>query len=379
MSNARKSQEFLPVTERVSIYLRGRTWYVNYQHDGQQIRRSLGTANKKEAILRAHRIEADLDRGSVPDQVRVATIGDVCAANLQSAEVEGRASKTLSKYRYVTKFIQQHAERNRRSHVAQLNLDFADSWRAELKRKSLSPKTIYNLLVILRSVTLFALKRRMSDVDPLVGYKLKKPKPTPQPCWSPEQAELILHSAPEAYRPYFTFLRETGCRAGEGKHLTWDDVDFRRRVIHIRPKDSWKPKSGDQRKVPMTERLAVVLEKLARRGRWVFTAPATVRYSQPDRKISERRALQALKRVLKRLKLPGHQHTFRHTFVSQALAAGVPEAVVQSWVGHVDRDVIRLYTHISDEVSQGYVSRFSAASRTAESQPNESMDGDGNV
>ncbi len=379
MPSTRKSQEYLPVSERVSIYQRAKTWYVNYQHDGQQIRRSLDTANKKEAILRAHRIEADLDRGSVPDQVRVATIGDVCDALLRSAEVEGRASKTLSKYRYVTKLIQQHAERNRRTHVAQLNHDFADSWRADLKRKSLKPKTIYNMLIILRSVTIFALKRRMSDIDPLVGYKLKKPKPTPQPCWSPEQAELILRSAPEAYRPYFTFLRETGCRAGEGKYLTWDDVDFRRRVIHIRPKDSWKPKSGDQRKIPMTGRLVAVLEKLPRRGRWVFPAPATVRYPKPDRQTSERRSLLALKRVLKQLKLPGHQHTFRHTFVSQALAAGIPEAVVQSWVGHVDRDVIRLYTHISDEVSQGYVSRFSAASRTAESQPNGPTDGNGNA
>ena len=129
----------------------------------------------------------------------------------------------------------------------------------------------------------------------------------------------------------------------------------------------------------MTERLAGVLEKMPKRGRWVFTAPTTTRYPQPDRQISERRSLLALKRVLKQLKLPGHQHTFRHTYISQALAAGVPEAVVQSWVGHVDRNVIRLYTHISDEVSQGYVSRFSAASRTEESQSNKPTDGNEDV
>lgn len=96
-------QEFLPAGERISIFLRGHTWYCNYQNNGRQIRRSLGTKSKKEAILRAQRIEADLNRGAVPDQIRIAAIGEVCDAFLRSAEVEGRATKTLTKYRHPDK------------------------------------------------------------------------------------------------------------------------------------------------------------------------------------------------------------------------------------------------------------------------------------
>lgn len=36
----------------------------------------------------------------------------------------------------------------------------------------------------------------------------------------------------------------------------------------------------------------------------------------------------------------------------RALMAGVPEAVVRSWVGHVDRDILKLYTHIAAAASQ---------------------------
>lgn len=182
-----------------------------------------------------------------------------------------------------------------------------------------------------------------------------------QPCWSPEEAERILQAAPEAYRPYFTFLRETGCRAGEGKFLTWSDVDVKRGEILIRPKDDWKPKTGDQRRVPITARLAAMLQSQPHHGRWVFRAVPTSLHPDVCRQISERRALLALKRVLTGLKLNGHLHTFRHTYISQALSAGIPEAVVRSWVGHVDPHVIRLYTHISDEVSKSYVSRFASA------------------
>lgn len=109
----------------------------------------------------------------------------------------------------------------------------------------------------------------------------------------------------------------------------------------------------------MTDRLFAMLNLRPHKGRWVFTAPARAGVASENRRVSERRALLALKRILKGLGLPGHLHTFRHTYISQALSRGVPEAVVRSWVGHVDDAVIRLYTHISDEVSQAYVTRFS--------------------
>jgi len=59
--------------------------------------------------------------------------------------------------------------------------------------------------------------------------------------------------------------------------------------------------------------------------------------------------LEHLERVLRRLGLRGHLHTFRHSFISHALTQGVPEAIVRLWVGRVDREVIKLYTHIADE------------------------------
>jgi site-specific recombinase XerD len=80
-----------------------------------------------------------------------------------------------------------------------------------------------------------------------------------------------------------------------------------------------------------------------------------------DRQISERRLLLSLKRFLKQLGLKGHLHTFRHSFISHALIQGIPEAIVRQWVGHVDRDVMKLYTHIADAASQAAMQRLAAA------------------
>ena len=47
----------------------------------------------------------------------------------------------------------------------------------------------------------------------------------------------------------------------------------------------------------------------------------------------DRRALAHLKMVLKKLRLPGHLHTFRHSFISHALTSGVPPAIVRTGSG----------------------------------------------
>jgi integrase len=141
--------------------------------------------------------------------------------------------------------------------------------------------------------------------------------------------------------------------------LTWDDVDFANNLLHVRAKEGWKPKDGDQRSVPMSARLRALLEQLLRRPRWVVTAPATPKYPKGDHKNLDRRALRTLKRVLKRLGLTEKVHTFRHAFLSQALIRGTPEALVRAWAGHVDWNILKLYTHIANSDSQAAMQRLS--------------------
>ncbi|HBL46885.1 MAG TPA: hypothetical protein DDZ90_26210 [Planctomycetaceae bacterium] len=54
----------------------------------------------------------------------------------------------------------------------------------------------------------------------------------------------------------------------------------------------------------------------------------------------------------------GGQHTFRHTFVSRALVAGVPEAIIHKCVGHVVLKALKHYTHIADQESQSAMERL---------------------
>ena len=339
------------IGEWVSIFQRGETWYANYQFNGRQMRQSLKTANKKNAVRKARELDNRLAEGQSPAKIEPATICDVVHAYKDYIDSEKRSKKTKNKYWTIFANVEALAIKLGRSTIVQLDLTFIDKYRSQ-RAKCCEPITVYHETVIIRQLVKFAVTRRMTPHDPLLGLKLKRPKPTPQPYFDDAQIQQILSAALPPHDATFLVLAETGLRIGEAKWLTWSDVDFQANVIHVRAKDSWKPKSGDERAIPMSATLRTFLEGRPRQSRWVLTAMPTTQYPSVDRQIDEGRALRALKRVLKKVELLGKLHSFRHSFISRCLTKGIEESVVRSWVGHVDPHIMRLYTHISSRISQ---------------------------
>lgn len=363
------------IGEHVRIFERDGRWHANFQHQGRQVRQSLKTSSKKEARRKAIQIEAKLANNEFTIQTRAPSVAQVIDKYRQYLQTEGRAIKTMAKYEFAFKLFIDLAERRKVRSVLGVNQVFVDAFRAERKKdikagadkngKTAAMKTVHNDTVLLRQLVNFAVRRGMIATDPLRGMKLARPKPTIQPFWSRAEMDQIIAAAGAGQRPVFIMLAETGMRIGEAKHLTWDDVDLANGVLLIQPKQGWQPKTGDARVVPMSPVVSAMLAEQPRRATWVFTAKASRKHPDGDHRVSERRLLQHLKRVLRKLGLPGHLHTFRHSFISHALTTGTPEAVVRRWVGHVDAEVMKRYTHIADDISKAAMARLAAASASS--------------
>jgi site-specific recombinase XerD len=353
------------VGDVVSIFQRGGRWYANFQHDGRQQRKSLKTKSKKQARQKALVIEAQLLEGRYDRPVRAPSIESVFEEYLANLKAEGKAKKTLAKIDLVRRRLLLLVVRRRLRTVLDIDLSLIDAYRSMRTsgENKAMPKTLLNELVIIRQLVNFGLSRGKIIRDPLAGLKLKKPKPRPQPCWTESEVEQILAAASGTHRPSLVLLAETGMRVGELQWLSWADVDLALGVIKILPKDNWKPKTGDQRAIPISGAARAQLEQLTRRCRWVVTSAPSRMYPKGDHQISERRLLQYLKRVLKRLGLKGHLHTFRHSFISIALMHGTSEAIVRQWVGHVDHEILKHYTHIHDAASQAAMQRLAEAKK----------------
>ncbi len=352
------------IGERVSIYQRRANWYANYMESGCQRRVSLKTKSKKQAKVEASKIENRLLSGR-SEQKRVASSSELFQAYRDHIESGNLAIKTKQKYRYVLDLVEKYlGTAGPRAELGPVFLDRYQVWRRQ--KRSVSESTLHDDCIIIKQVAKYGVQRQLLVENPFSGYKLREPRATPQPCWTDREGRSIIDAAREPYRTAFLVLLETGMRSGELTHLRFDDIDFENNVILIREKSwqeggrehTWRPKSGDLRAVPMQSNTRTVLQQLKRKVGWVFCAPASRKYPDGDHRLSETRLLKALKPILRKLSLPGKVHTFRHAFISTALARGTPSATVRNWVGHVDDEILRRYTHITDQDSQQQMKRL---------------------
>ena len=58
-------------------------------------------------------------------------------------------------------------------------------------------------------------------------------------------------------------------------------------------------------------------------------------------------------------------HSFRHTFATRCLEAGIPPKVVQTWLGHASiKMTMDLYTHVNVDLSAEYMLSLEANTAT---------------
>ena len=180
----------------------------------------------------------------------------------------------------------------------------------------------------------------------------------------------MLTALPDEWRPFFTFLAQTGLRISEALGLTWADLDTGaqpkvmvryqlnkpKRGEPERPWRKWLKSKHSRRDVPISQ---------GWRGRYASSGPrvtrARARLCSPPR--SARRSARTTwrRRVLKPAVEPlglgwvGF-HTLRHTCASVLFMArdkgggGKDVKQVQDWLGQADPGfTLRTYVHPMDE------------------------------
>ena len=140
----------------------------------------------------------------------------------------------------------------------------------------------------------------------------------------------------------------TGFRKSELLSLTWQDVDFGRRMTTVRAAYA---KNGESRSVPMNE----VLTDTLRAVKANQTADAAVfcnRVGKPYR--SFRTAFESARQKAGIVDFKFHD--LRHTFASRLTMAGIDLPTVQELMGHKGISMTLRYTHLSSDHKQRAVS-----------------------
>ena len=342
------------IGERVIIYKRKKRWWSEFYDGGQQHRKSLKTSSKKRAVAEAVRLEADLAAGRYETSIASTSIAAAVEMYLKHLAVENRAPATLKRYRSELERFGASARLNGAVRLDQITIPLVERFRAK-RAEVVKPGTVYHESIVVKQLIKYAFTRGLVRSNVLDELKIRKPKVRRRRSYTPAEVEEILRVAKEPWRSVFELPAFSGLRIGELKFLSYDDVDVDGGWLHVRAKPdiSWRPKNGEDRKVPLNERTRSVLERVPRVSRWVFWRRRTAGGTSVVDQIDERRVLKELKAVARELHIEGATvHGFRHFFITFTADLGVQPLQLMEWVGHHDLSVILTYYHLSDEESQ---------------------------
>lgn len=234
------------------------TYYVEWYDSGKRTRRSVGknaldafAAQKRQAQVlaaKAHGISVEEDDPTSP------TLGEACEDFLHEIQLH-RKRKTFQQYSTALTYLKESVgERKRLAEITRKDLlDFVQFLRQE---KQLAERTAWTKLTI---------AVQLLKSNGIRGLLARKDWPrfvqTEPEVYSPEQIQKLLSSCDDFRRTLFQFFWMTGFREQEVQHVTWNDVDFTAQVVRVVAKRDWRPKTWEEREVPMPDKLSQSLQQ----------------------------------------------------------------------------------------------------------------------
>lgn len=318
---------------------------MSYYHDGRECRESTGATEEKQArkALRLRLQEIANDKAGIqafsPGATRL-RVNDLLDELEQDYRVRDKLSATVRSH------LKRIRERFGNERAAHLDAKEIDSYIAEQLEAGAAPATINRGTQLLSQAYNLALLRSRLTKKPHIR-KLPE-KNTRQGFFEHDQFLAIVAHLPEHLRDYCRFAYLTGWRRGECSSLTWEDVDQRARLIHLRPERS---KNGHARKVALEGELWSIIERrwnerITTRKNGATTMPRHVfhRDGHPIGEFKKSWATACREAEVGRKLF----HDFRRTAVRNMVRAGVPESVAMKISGHRTRAVFDRY-NITDE------------------------------
>ena len=171
-----------------------------------------------------------------------------------------------------------------------------------------------------------------------------------------------VRKAKEAFRgtgfeQLVNFYLATGTRLGEALSLTWDDIDSTGNQIIIRGVNA---KGKRHRIIPFkySPALTDILKSMKKRDDGKVFGPS----DKNGKELPQWREWwvgRFISRTLTSIGLPWATcHTFRHTFASHLVMAGVPIFTVQRLLGHTHIDTTMIYAHLAPQHSEEMMAKL---------------------
>lgn len=319
----------------MSVYRRGKSWYVNITIAGHRIHRKAGSTKKQaETIASELKTRYRLKQLSMADIKRDTLFADIADEYLYYVQ----DTKSARTYELEATDHKKHLDPYFGGMIAQdIDEETLRRFQGRQKNKGLANRTINMHIGLIRKILYHDKIRKVGDIQ----FPMLQESQKIFMFLTPDEIERIMKHFTHSLalkRSLFGYM--SGMRPAELAYLSWSDVDFEMNTVKITSKPPlWIIKTKQERVIPLNNTALQILKDLyiKRRSHWVFS-----NNNKPVK--SNRRAINtAAKRAgIKRKITP---NMLRHSFASILLLKGVDIKTVMELMGHTSIGTTQKYLH----------------------------------
>lgn len=324
----------------------GGTWYTRIRKNGQQFYLSATTQNKLRLKINEFLKGSDFEGSLLSYKNKRYTVDQFFEYWL---DVYKKEIKESSKRAYRVAF-NRFSDRFSKFYIQDVR---AYDIVTELKPFK-GMRSAQQMFVLMKDLFGKAVREGIINQNPLANLDMPKHEQAEKHIFTSEQRKKFIQvcTGGDKYCDFFMVALLQGLRRGEILMLKPNDIDFEKNTLRV--DESLSGSDGDfttknkysNRTMPLFESTKAILQKYR-------NLPDTERiFRLGTHELSVR-----LKEILESASLPIlSTHELRHTFISFCRDNGVPEHVVQKWVGHQigSKVTSQVYTHVLDETSKRF-------------------------
>jgi integrase len=326
----------------MGVYLRGKSWYIDFYYEGKRYTEKVGKVAKSVAEEKLDVKRSEVIRGEwKPKKIQI-SFDKFKEEYLELTRGDKKPKSSLRdecSLKHLSKTFDGKM-------LSEINSLLIEKYKKTRKEEGAEPATINRELGCLRHMFNMAIAWGKAQNYPFGFGKnkvkfLKEPKGKDRILSEEEEVRLLeavrLTTKSQHLEPIIITALNTGMRKGEILNLKWSNVDFKTGYILVE-----ETKNGEIRRVPMNKKLTETLEgaKKVSKSEYVFSDNGK---PYGDVKTGWWTALKKAKIEEFRF------HDLRHTFGSRLGMAGVDIRTIQELMGHKDIKMTMRYSHPTPE------------------------------